>query len=146
MSTIYTFHAECSAIDSIASGDKFLVWDTSTGRTLDCGIADIATYLNANPGTFTGLTFNGDSSYTGTASVSFKIGTTLTARIGFYGKAGTSQPASANQANLTVTFANPTTCTAVVGFSTTAQAADVVNTINAIVSCLTANGLWKGAA
>jgi hypothetical protein len=27
MSTIYTFHAECSTMDTLASGDELLVYD-----------------------------------------------------------------------------------------------------------------------
>lgn len=139
-----TEHPDINA--ALASGDLFFVYDLTTKQTHQSAISRIATYINANPGTFTGAILAGDTSYTATASFSFVIGSTLTSRIGFYGKAGTSQPASANQAALTITAVNPTTCTGVVGFATTAAFADFVNQSNEMRNCLVNNGLMKGAS
>lgn len=151
MSTIYTFHAECSTMDTLASGDEFLVYDASSGRTLSATPSDIATYIGSNPGTQTGgtytnPTFTGATVYSATASASFLVGTTLSARIGFYGIAGTSQPAAAAQAQYTNTVHNPTTCTGVIGFSTTAAMQDLVGLVMQMRTTLVANGLMKGAA
>jgi hypothetical protein len=79
-------------------------------------------------------------------SNSAAIGTTLSSLIGFYGTAGTSQPAAAAQGAVTCTVVNPTTCTGVIGFSTTAAMQDVLSLIVQIRACLVANGLMKGAA
>ena len=150
MSTIYTFHSECSTMDTIAAGDRFLVWDTSTGRTVYCLASDLATYVGTSPAitgaTITGVTLAGAAVYSANASFSFLIGTTLSSRIGFYGIAGTSQSASAAQAQYTNTVFNPTTCTGVIGFSTTAAMQDAIGLLMQMRSVLVANGLMKGAA
>ena len=144
MSTIYTFHAECSSVDTIASGDKFLIYDVSTGRTEWALASDVATYAGASPA-LVSPSITGSPIYTGTASTSFQIGATLSSRIGFYGIAGTSQPASAAQGAVTNTVHNPTTCTGVIGFSTTAAMQDVLNLLIQIRAALVANGLIKGS-
>jgi hypothetical protein len=143
MSTIYTFHAECSTMDTLASGDELLVYDASSGRTVSCTPADIATYAAANlsaPAIVNGGTWSGNASF------SILIGNTLSSRIGFYGIAGTSQPASAAQAQYTNTVHNPTTCTGVIGFSTTAALQDLLGLVMQMRTALVNNGLIKGAA
>lgn len=136
MSTIYTFHAECSAIDSLASSDKFLVFDASTGRTLDCGPSDIATYVAASGGISQQL--SGDVAYTGTASASFRIGSTLTSRVGFFGQTGTSA--------ITTVTAAVTTLTAGacgVAFQTTASLSALIDKVNGTISALQTLGLMR---
>lgn len=144
MSTIYTFNAECSSMDTLADGDRFLVWDASSGRTVYCLASDISTYA-ATDG-LVGAALSGDSSYSGTASFSFRIGSTLSSRIGFYGTAGTSQPAAAAQAQYTATVHNPTTCTGVIGFSTTAAMQDALGLLMEMRTTLVNVGLMKGSA
>ena len=48
MSSIYIFHTECPAIDSVASGDCFLMFDTSSGRTKYALASDLATFDRGN--------------------------------------------------------------------------------------------------
>lgn len=143
MSTIYTFHAECSSIDTIASGDKFLVYDASTGRTVTALASDIAAGASAN---LVAPAITNGGSWAGNASFSIIIGNTLSSRIGFYGIAGTSQPASAAQAQYTNTVHNPTTCTGVIGFSTTAALQDLIGLVMQMRTALVNNGLIKGSA
>lgn len=143
MSTIYTFHSECSSIDTIASGDKFLVYDASTGRTVTALASDIAAGASAN---LVAPAITNGGSWSGNASFSILIGNTLSSRVGFYGIAGTSQPASAAQGALTMTAFNPTTASSVIGFSTTAAMQDCLNLIIQLRACLVANGLMKGSA
>ena len=145
MSTIYTFHSECSTMDTLASGDELLVYDASSGRTLSCTPSDIATYVSASGGLVAPAITNGGS-WAGSASFSIIIGNTLSSRIGFYGITGTSQSASAAQAQYTNTVFNPTTCTGVIGFSTTAAMQDAIGLLMQMRSVLVANGLMKGAA
>lgn len=143
MSTIYTFHAECSTIDSLASTDELLVYDASSGRTVSCTPSDINTFIGSNlsaPAIVNGGTWSGNASF------SILIGNTLSSRIGFYGIAGTSQPAGAAQAQYTATVHNPTTCTGVIGFSTTAAMQDLVGLVMQMRTTLVNNGLMKGAA
>lgn len=144
MSTIYTFNAECSSMDTIAATDRFLVWDASTGRTVYCLASDIATYMDASGLVAPAITNGG--SWAGNASFSILIGNTLSSRVGFYGIAGTSQPASSAQGALTMTAFNPTTCTGVIGFSTTAAMQDCLSLIAQMRTTLVNNGLMKGAA
>jgi hypothetical protein len=144
MSTIYTFHAECSSVDSLADADRFLVYDASTGRTEYCLASDISTYA-ATDG-LVGAALSGDATYTGTASFSFRIGSTLTSRIGFYGTAGTSKAVGAAQAQYTNTVYNPTTCTGVIGFSTTAAMQDALGLLMEMRTTLVNVGLMKGSA
>jgi hypothetical protein len=144
MSTIYTFHAECSSVDSLADADRFLVYDASTGRTEYALASQISTYA-ASDG-LVGAQLSGDSNYSSTASFSFIIGSTLSSRIGFYGKAGTSQPAGAAQAQYTNTVENPSTCTGVVGFSTTAAMQDALGLLMQMRTTLVNVGLMKGSA
>lgn len=143
MSTIYTFHAECSTMDTLASGDELLVYDASSGRTVSCTPSDIQTYVAAN---LSAPAIVNGGSWSGNASFSILIGNTLSSRVGFYGIAGTSQPAGAAQAQLTITYNNPSTCTGVVGFSTTAHMQDVLGLVMQMRTVLVNNGLMKGAA
>lgn len=44
MSTIYTFHEECSAASDVANDDEFLMFDTSAGRTKNVTAAVMRQY------------------------------------------------------------------------------------------------------
>lgn len=46
MGTIYTFHSETD-LDAVADGDRFLVYDTSTGLTKSCSATDLKIWANA---------------------------------------------------------------------------------------------------
>lgn len=142
MSTIYVFNAELSSVDSLAAGDKFLIYDTSSGRSVTALASDIATYAAAN---LTAPAIVNGGSWAGNASFSILIGTTLSSRVGFYGIAGTSQPTSAAQAQYTNTVFNPTTCTGVIGFSTTAAMQDALGLLMQMRTALVNNGLMKGS-
>jgi hypothetical protein len=141
MSTIYTFHAECSTMDTLASGDELLVYDASSGRTVSCTPADIATYVTGNSSD-TGGTFNGTKIFTGgvtmSVSSSVLIGTTLSAKVGFFGKAGTT--AATTIAALVTTGTVTGSC---VGFSTTASLSNMIDTVNSIISALKDIGIVK---
>lgn len=147
MSTIYTFHTECSTMDTLASTDELLCYDASTGRTVSTTPADIATYINSNPGTFTGATLAGATNFTGgvnmSVSSSILIGTTLSAKVGFWGAAGTSRRVGATQATITITV-TATSCG--VGFTSTGAVSTVVEYLNEIRSVLVDAGIMKGAA
>lgn len=144
MSTIYTFHAECSTVDSLASGDEFLLYDASTGRTVTATPADIETYIGSN---LSGVTLAGANTVVGgmdfSVSSSVRIGTTTSMKIGFYGAAGTSQRASATQATITITV-TATGCG--VGFVSTGAVSTVVEYLNELRSVLVDAGLMKGSA
>lgn len=135
MSTIYTFHAECSTMDTLASGDELLVYDASTGRTVSCTPADIATYASGNLAT---IAVTGGGSFSGTSSVSYVIGSTLSSRVGFYGQTGTS--AATTIAALTTTVTATGSC---VGFATTASFSVVMEAINSVISALKAVGIVR---
>lgn len=141
MSTIYTFHAECSTMDTLASGDELLVYDASTGRTVSCTPADIATYVTGNSSD-TGGTFNGTKIFTGgvtmSVSSSVLIGTTLSAKVGFFGKAGTT--AATTIAALATTGTVTGSC---VGFATTASLSNMIDTVNSIISALKDIGIVR---
>jgi hypothetical protein len=143
MSTIYVFNAELSTMDTLASTDKFLVYDASSGRSVTATPSDVQTYVSAN---LSAPAIVNGGSWAGNASFSILIGTTLSSRVGFYGVAGTSQPASAAQGAVTCTVLNPTTASSVIGFSTTAAMQDVLSLIIQMRATLVANGLMKGAA
>ena len=144
MSTIYTFHAECSTMDTLASTDEFLVYDASSGRTVTATPADIETFIGSN---LSGVTLAGANTVTGgmdfSVSSSVRIGTTLTAKVGFWGAAGTSQRASATQATITITV-TATSCG--VGFVSTAAVSTVVEYLNEVRGVLVDAGLMKGSA
>ena len=141
MSTIYTFHAECSTMDTLAATDELLVYDASTGRTVSCTPADIATYITGNS-TDTAGTFNGTKIFTGgvtmSVSSSVLIGTTLSAKVGFFGAAGTS--AATTIAALTTTV---TATGSGVGFISTAAVNSVLSAINSLTSALKDVGIIK---
>lgn len=80
---------------------------------------------------------------TATGDMKNLIGKSASDLIGFYGKAPVSQRASANQAAVGTTGA---TNSSPYGFTTAAQANDLVSRVNEIVATLTALGLWKGGA
>ena len=143
MSTIYVFNAELSTMDTLASGDKLLCYDASSGRSVTTTPSDIQTYIANN---LSAPAIVNGGSWSGNASFSILIGNTLSSRVGFYGIAGTSQPASAAQGAVTCTVFNPTTCTGVIGFSTTAAMQDVLALIVQLLATLVANGLMKGSA
>lgn len=148
MSTIYTFHAECSTMDTLASGDEFLVYDASTGRTVSATPADIATYVGANPGTLTtptvnGGTFNAPITFSCLSSQSILFATTQSARLGFFGHAGTS--CASFVATTSATATNPTTCTGAVGFNTTQAATDTIALVNALQAVVVNLGLMKSS-
>lgn len=142
MSTIYVFDQEVSSLTAgtLAAGDKVLIHDVSAALKKVALASDIAAYVSANIGSGT------DTVLTASSSISIQIGTTLSARVGFYGKAGTSQLAAAAQAQYTNTVHNPTTATGVVGFSTTAAMQDALGLLMQMRTCLVDNGLMKGAA
>lgn len=136
MSTIYTFHAECSTMDTLAASDEFLVFDASTGRTVSATPANIATYVASSGGVSQQL--SGDAAYTGTASASFRIGSTLTSRVGFFGQTGTSA--------ITTVTAAVTTLTAGacgVAFQTTASLSALIDKVNGTISALQTLGLMR---
>jgi hypothetical protein len=139
MSTIYTFHAECSTMDTLAATDELLVYDASSGRTLSTTPVDIATYVGANPGTLTSPVIN-SGTFNGlfAVSTSMVLATTLSAKLGFWGAAGTS--AATTIAALTTTAFPTASC---VGFSTTAAFASVITAINSLTSALKDCGIVK---
>jgi len=62
MSTIYTFHEECSEIGgALADTDEFLLYDTSAGRTKSTNASRIKTLVEATAAAITG-TITGTSS------------------------------------------------------------------------------------
>jgi hypothetical protein len=136
MSTIYTFHAECSTIDAIAAGDRFLVWDTSTGRTAYATGTALLAYAGSAP-TINGAMLNGTFS----VSSSVIFGSTLSAKIGFYGKAGTSAPAGA--AGVTAT---PVAITAAgFGISTSAKLENLLSLVDKMRTTLVDVGLMQAS-
>lgn len=145
MSTIYTFHAECSTVDTLAVGDEFLIYDASTGRTVTATSGDIATYVGSSPTlttpTINGGTFAAPIVFTCLSSQSILVGTTFSARIGFFGHAGTS--AASFVATTSATATNPTTCTGAVGFNTTQAATDTIALVNALQAVAVNLGLMK---
>jgi hypothetical protein len=143
MSTIYVFEAEVSALTAgqLAAGDKFLIHDASAADKRVALASDLLAYVGAGP--LSGATFVGGAVYSANASFSFLVGTTLSAKIGFFGKAGTSQIASANQQTITAT---PVAITAAgFGYSTSAKMENTLNFQNAVYAALTDLGLWKGS-
>ena len=111
--------------------------------------------------TFTGpTTFSGASSFLGAvtisavsgdmavvaASVSCKIGTTLSSLVGFYGAAGTSQRSGAVQAALSCTAFAPATATTVVGFSSSVQFSNAIGLLIEIRQALVDAGMLKGSS
>jgi hypothetical protein len=139
MSTIYTFHAECSTMDTIAATDRFLVYDVSTGRTEYCLASDIQAYIDTSPGTLSSPVIN-TATLNGVFSVSTSVvfGSTLSAKIGFFGKAGTS--AATTIAALTTTM---TAASCGVGFSTSANYFSMISAVNSLISVLQDAGIVK---
>lgn len=141
MSTIYTFHAECSTMDTLASGDELLVYDASSGRTVSCTPADIATYITGNSSDTAG-TFNGTKIFTGgvtfSVSSSVLIGTTSSMKVGFFGAAGTSAATTIAAVATTVTATGSG-----VGFQSTAAVGSIITQINAIITALKDCGIVK---
>src|ERR1041384_75995 len=76
MSTIYNFHQEVATIDSVASGDVILIFDTSSGRTKS---ATVDQFTTAVSGAVTTVTFvsgaTGFDTDSGTATASSNAAT-----------------------------------------------------------------------
>lgn len=81
MSTIYVFDQEISSVDAIATTDKFLIHDASTGRKETALASDVA---------------------------GFVLGTTASSKTGFFGATATS--AATTIAALTTTVTASATC------------------------------------
>ena len=135
MSTIYVFQHEVSAIDSVVTADRFLVWDASTGRTAYATAAQVAAGAG---GLLVGPTVTGGATFSGTASVSYLFGSTLSSRLGFWGATGTSAATTIAAVATTVTATGSG-----VGFPSTAAVGSIITQINAIITALKDCGIVK---
>lgn len=115
MSTIYTIDRE-TAIDSLATGDLFLVYDTSAKAIKNA---------------------------TGTNVQDLVTGSTTASTVGFYGATKVGQPASSNQAAPSATAA---TSTSPYGFTTSTQADALITCVRQLRADLVTLGLIKGSA
>ena len=101
-----------------------------------------ATFAGTN--TFNGaVTFNGFVNFTN-SGFSTLVGVTKSAKVGFWGHAGTSQRAGGVQVTMTLSSFSGTTNTNL-GFTSTAQASLLFGQVAEIRQTLVDMGVWKGS-
>ena len=151
--TEYTLSGE-SSIAAVITGAE-LLGVTQAGVYKFAKLSDVLAYVGSGtsiggPVTYTGTaTFQNGVVFAGPVAVvasgqSAPIGTTLSAKVGFFGVAGTSQRTSGAQ--VTMTFSVFTAIgSSTVGFNSTAQASLLFGQVQEMQQTLLDLGVWKGS-
>lgn len=118
MSTIYSINAETST--TVSATDQFVMYKSSTGRTMKSSALAIANYVSAG------------------------ADQTSSSTLGFYGTTATSQLTSSSQAVVTNSAAVSISATQW-AYTTSTQADGVIRLVNRLRADLVTLGLIKGS-
>lgn len=142
--TEYTVSAEASVPVALTGAE--LIGIMQAGKYYQAKVSDVmAAAVTLSGVTIDNATLVAPVVFTGLATQSMLISTTKSARVGFYGAAGTSQRAGAVQAALSCTAFSPTTASSVIGFSSTVQFSNTIGLLVEIRQALVDAGILAGS-